>query len=270
MSWRLSKVQMYILSGVCMAILLLFVGLYFLFLNPMKSSIETKKAEVATQQTILDSISSQLNQSTGSTFQSTMELQKKLPVKPLGDQLILDFEKAEVISNSLILKLEVRDEELAEAEGAEPAQPTDSADGTGTADSPDTETASGAKVETESEVEQLEPPLPLPQGVKKLAVKVTVEADGYDEIEKFIETIESSRRIIKVDGLEFVGTDEIISVEQNAEPLVYTLSISAFYSPDLLDLQNQLPDIEAPPPANKDNPLSIAPDVYEDSKKDSE
>ncbi len=268
MSWRLSKVQMYILSGVCAAILLLFAGLYFLYLNPMKSTIETKKAEIETQQTVLDSISSQLNQTTGATYQSTTELQKKLPVKPLGDQLILDFEKAEVISNSLILKLEVNDEEL--AEGEESTQPTDSAAETEATESANADTDSDANTEAISEDEELGLPLPLPQGVKKLAVKVTVEADGYDEIEKFIDTMESSRRIIKVDSIDFVGTEEVTSIEQNTEPLVYTLGISAFYSPDLLDLQKHLPDIETPLPADKDNPLSIAPDVNKDSKKDNE
>ena len=73
--------------------------------------------------------------------------------------------------------------------------------------------------------------------------------------------IMSPENIAKVDSIEFVGTEEITSIEQSTEPLVYTLGISAFYSPDLIDLENHLPDIETPAPAEKDNPLSIAPDV---------
>ena len=270
MSWRLNKAQVYILIGVMTAILLLFAALYYLQITPMKAAIESKKAEVETQQTVLDSISAKLNHTAGTTYQSTMELQKKLPVKPLGDQLILDFEKAEVISNSLILKMEVNDEDLADEAGTETSQSTEATEGTDASDSNDTETAAGNEAGSNVEEEQTDSPLPLPQGVKKLSVKVTVEADDYDEIETFIETMESSKRIMKVDSIEYAGTEEITSVEQSAEPLVYTLGISAFYSPDLIDLQKQMPDMETPPPANKDNPLSIAPDVYEDTKKDNQ
>ena len=259
MSWRLNKVQMYMLSGLCVVILLVFAGLYYLFILPMKSTIETKRTEVETQQTVLDSISAKLNHSNGTVFQSTMELQKKLPVKPLGDQLILDFEKAEVVSNSLILKMEVKDEELGGEEEAQTTQTENAA----AESSPSESTEAGTDTDSDSntEAEQTAAPLPLPQGVKKLTVKVTVEAFTYDQIQTFIETIESSKRILKVDSIEFVGTEEIISIEQSTEPLVYTLGISAFYSPDLIDLENHLPDIEAPAPADKDNPLSIAPDV---------
>ena len=270
MSWRLNKAQIYILVGICAAILLVFAALYYLQINPLKSTIESKKAEVETQQTVLDSISAKLNHTAGTTYQSTLELQKKLPVKPLGDQLILDFKKAEVISGSLILKMEVRDEELAEEAEAVSAQTTDATGGTDAVDSTETVTTAGEGSESNTQDAQTDPPLPLPQGVKKLSVKVTVEADDYDEIETFIETMESSRRIMKVDSIEFVGSEEVTSIEQSAEPLVYTLGISAFYSPDLIDLQKQLPDMETPPPANKDNPLSIAPDVNEATKKDNE
>ena len=259
MSWRLNRVQMYMLSGVCVAIILVFAGLYYLFISPLKSTIETKKTEVETQQTVLDSISSKFNHLNGTVYQSTMELQKKLPVKPLGDQLILDFEKAEVVSNSLILKMEVKDEELAGEEEIQSTQTEEEAADTSSSDS--TEGAAESDGDPNTEAEQTAAPLPLPQGVKRLAVKVTVEAFTYDQIQTFIETIESSKRILKVDSIEFVGTEEIISIEQSTEPLVYTLGISAFYSPDLIDLENHLPDIETPAPADKDNPLSIAPDV---------
>lgn len=272
MSWRLSKIQVFLLVGVCTAILLLFAGLYFLQIAPMKSSVETKKAELELQQTVLDSLSAKMNYSAGTTYQSTMELQKKLPVKPLGDQLILDFEKAEVISTSLILKMEVKEEELATDEETASAQTADTTEESDTADSANAKEATGEESESSTEEEQTEAPLPLPlpQGVKKLAVKVTVQADTYTEIESFIETMESSKRIIKVDSIDFVGTEEVTSIEQNAEPLVYTLGLSAFYSPDLIDLQKHLPDMETPLPADKDNPLSIAPDVYDETKIDNE
>ena len=271
MSWRLTKAQIYVLIGVFITILLLFTGLYFLQVYPLKSLIESKKVEVETQQTILDSISPPPNSTTGITYQSTMELQKRLPVKPLGDQLILEFKKAEVISNSLILKMEITDEELTDTEGTEAAQTTTATEANGTNTTGEETTPESEEGSESIPVEgQTETPLPLPQGIKKMSVKLTVEADDYEEFETFIETMETSKRIMKVDSIDLVGSEEVTSIEQSAEPLVYTVAISAFYSPDLIDLQKQLPDMETPQPADKDNPLSIAPDVYEDTKKDSE
>ena len=275
MSWRLNKVQIYLLIGICTVILLMFTGLYYLQIQPMTSMIESKKSEVETQHTILDSISPPLNSFTDITYQSTMELQKKLPVKPLGDQLILELKKAEVISNSLILKMEITDEELSDTEEAGAVQETNTTDDAVDGGTNSNETEAEAETEpvdgSESmPEEQSMTSLPLPQGIKKLSVKVTVEADDYEEFEAFIETVESSKRIMKIDRIDLVGSEEIISIEQNVEPLVYTVEISAFYSPDLIDLQEQLPDMETPQPADKDNPLSIAPDVYPDTKKDSE
>ncbi|BDG36959.1 hypothetical protein [Saccharococcus caldoxylosilyticus] len=51
--------------------------------------------------------------------ESIVALQKKIPVKPLTEQLLLDLEKAEVVSDSMITSISVSEGENAAAGGEE-------------------------------------------------------------------------------------------------------------------------------------------------------
>ena len=52
------------------------------------------------------------------------------------------------------------------------------------------------------------------------------------------------------------GGEEITSLDQEEPPLTYSLTFSAFYMPSLDDLAAEIPKIDAPKPAGKDNPLA--------------
>jgi type IV pilus assembly protein PilO len=92
--------------------------------------------------------------------------------------------------------------------------------------------------------------------LKKLTVSLSVESPSYEDLEKFIDTLESLNRIVVVESISYSGGQEITSLDQEDEPLSYSLTISAFYMPSLTDLAAELPKIDAPAPAGKDNPLS--------------
>jgi len=92
--------------------------------------------------------------------------------------------------------------------------------------------------------------------MKKLTVSLSVESPSYEKLEKFIATLESLKRIIVVESISYSGGQEITSLDQEDQPLTYSLTISAFYMPSLTDLAAELPKIDAPKPAGKDNPLS--------------
>jgi type IV pilus assembly protein PilO len=92
--------------------------------------------------------------------------------------------------------------------------------------------------------------------MKKLTVNLSVESASYEDFEKFISTLESLKRIVVVESINYTGGPEITSLTDNINPLSYSLTISAFYMPTLADLQAQLPKIDTPAPAGKQNPLS--------------
>ncbi|MCM2531505.1 hypothetical protein NDK43_02690 [Neobacillus pocheonensis] len=69
-----------------------------------------------------------------------------------------------------------------------------------------------------------------------------------------------------VENISYSGGQEITSLAQNRQPLSYSLTISTFYMPGLADLQAELPKIDTPAPANKENPLSTFSDTTTASK----
>lgn len=237
MSRLSSKDRLIILLSVVF-LLFLFAGTYFLFVQPQKTELANKERQLQTEEQLLTVLQNKITETNESTFESTMELQKRVPVKLLTEKLLLDIEKAEVISDSFIVSMDFGDGEIMEL--SEESNQTE------------------LEIELdnkESEEEKLKDSIPLPTGVKKVSVNLSIESPSYFELEKFIEAIERSDRIIVVEKIDFSGKEEITTLDQSDEPLKYAMTISAFYMPMLTDLISELPQIEAPKPSNKKNPF---------------
>ncbi|MDZ5470811.1 pilus assembly protein PilO (plasmid) [Bacillus sp. 31A1R] len=230
-----------VISILSIALLLsLFGGVYFLYIQPKQNEIDNKVKQLKTEEQLLSVIQNKISETNSSTFESTTELQKLVPVKLLTEKLLLQIEKAEVISDSFIINMDFGDGELTEL-----------------TEEVDSETEIEVDLEEKgNENDVLNNTIPLPSGVKKVTVNLTVESPSYYELEKFIQAIEGNERITVVEKIDFTGTEEITNLEQPDEPLTYTLSISAFYMPMLTDLINELPQIDAPKPSKKKNPLN--------------
>ncbi|MCM3611379.1 LysM peptidoglycan-binding domain-containing protein [Planococcus sp. MERTA32b] len=93
------------------------------------------------------------------------------------------------------------------------------------------------------------------ENVQKIQTTVAFETDDYAGITKFIKEIESMKRILIIDSIDFASNGEVTTVEAEDDILEVTLSFSAFYRPDLIALADTLPKVDAPPPANKVDPL---------------
>src|SRR4051794_34780488 len=102
MKGAIDKKQFLVFFAIVLIVSLLFTGLYFWQLSPLNTQIATKETELSNQEKQMEALNAELS-STGSTsFATTVELQKQLPVKEAVDQLVLNLEKAEVISGSAI------------------------------------------------------------------------------------------------------------------------------------------------------------------------
>lgn len=243
MKLRFSKKNKMILSTLLLLLVIVIAGTQFLFIQPLNTELQQMKQNLKTEQKLLSLIVEKKSDIKDNTIESTTELQQKLPVMPLLEQLILDLEKAEVVSDSSIKSMSFsKDGELFEQETNQGA------------------IVEGAEV-SEEEIENTTSDTKgitaaLPEGVKKITIELNVESSSYEKLEKFIETLESLKRIVVVEMIDFTGGEELTSVEKENEPLTYRLTVSAFYMPELTDLKDHLPKLESPEPANKRNPLS--------------
>ncbi|MBS4215480.1 hypothetical protein [Neobacillus rhizophilus] len=273
MKSRLSKLDKIIVGAGLLIIILVFVYAQFLSLIPLKSDLASKQQEQKTEQKLLDIMSKKQTDSQKTEPENTNELQKQLPVMPLQEQFLLDLEKAETVSNSQIKSMSF----TKDADVAPPASETAAANnGTnqGAAQNQGTTNQANAQNQSPSQTQTATNPgtnnqsaaqqpaaAAAPNGLKKITVQLQVESQTYGDLEKFIETLESLPRIVVVEAINYSGGEEVTKLDQEKQPLSYSLTLSAFYMPGLTDLAGQLPKIEAPAPAGKDNPLSQFPET---------
>jgi type IV pilus assembly protein PilO len=250
MKLRFSKKQSLIIGIVALLVVLILVYAQFFKLSPLKSDLGMKQQSLESEQKLLEIASQKKAEDTKKTSEDTKELQRKLPVEPLQEQLILDLEKAENLSNSKISSMSFSKD----------------ADVTTAADPATTETATSQQTtDTQTPVNQAttnqdtaaqQAASSKVNGMKKLTVSLSVESPSYEELENFVGTLESLKRIIVVESISYSGGEEITSLAQEEKPLTYSLTFSAFYMPSLEDLAAEVPKVDAPKPAGKDNPLS--------------
>lgn len=251
MKLHFSKKEKMILLLVSLLLVLAVAFAQLVMLFPLQSDLEQKEQRVATQQKLLDALNNKKSANAETvTAEETREIQKKVPVKPMQEQFILDLEKAETISDSKIVSMtfSAAGDTTTEA-GTDQTQTTEATPEAGT----DTATEDGSEQQTAEN--------PAANALKKLTVNLSVESPSYKELEKFIQSLESLKRIVIVEAINYSSAEEITTVDQQMDPLTYTLTISAYYLPELDDLIAELPKIDAPPPANKDNPLSSFSDT---------
>ena len=215
-------------------LVLLFTGLYYFLLYPLQNKIALKETELANEERLLTTINLKKAETKTISFESTTELQKKLPVKPLTDQFVRDLEKAEVVSNSEIVSMTFSESDVTVPE-TKAVKTTDTTTST-TESSQAGEKAAAAAPYTD---------------LKKVVATLSVKSPSYKELTAFLDSILSMRRISNVDSLTFTGNEEIILLDQEMGELEYQLVVSVFYYPALTDLQDQIPVIETPKPSGK-------------------
>ncbi|WP_044894632.1 hypothetical protein [Bacillus alveayuensis] len=266
MSLQLSKRQVLLLLGIFISIGMIYFVLYSYILKPMHNRIEQLQQTLSTEQQLLEATKERVAQQ---ETESVVELQKRVPVKPMVEQLLLDFERAEVVSDSFISSISF-------SEGSEvPTQSsTSESDTEGATEQPPklfgTEPANDGNSQstrTEGNEQQSNQPT-LPNGLKSISATLTVQSPTYYHLERFLETLEGLERIVSIQSLSFAGNPELTSVATEIQPLTYSLTVMAFYYPSLTDLQDKIPPLDIPPPSEKRNPLTeTMPNSDKEEKK---
>jgi type IV pilus assembly protein PilO len=218
----------------------------FLYIVPVKNSVEQKMTELKLSKQELTIIENKLKQTNDQTILSTMELQKQVPVKRLLDQLLLNIEKAEIISGTNIIEIKIN--------GTEQDEEIDL-----TVETSD----SSSRNQNGDEETKAQEDVTLPNGIKKTSIILIGEAESYFDLEKFLYELQEMQRTVKIDQFSFTGIEEVYSVDQSTQLIDFEVAISAYYYPTLIDLQNELPPLDTPKDSNKKNPISEFPDLTE-------
>jgi len=274
MMLHFSKKHTLIVGIITLIIVLFIVFAQVSYLSPLKADLQMKKESLTTEQKLLELASQKKTKDSLQTVTDTRELQKKLPVEPLQEQLILDLEKAETVSNSQIKSMgftkgtdaATTDSQSGTQTAADKSEGTDGQSAQNTTSSTNstqstTDTSSASSAQSTANQTQAAAATP---ALKKLTVSLSVESPSYEDLEKFIDTLESLQRIVVVESISYSGGQEVTSAASDSnQPLSYSLTVSAFYMPSLTDLAAQLPKIDAPAPAGKENPLPQDPILSE-------
>ncbi|MFP3722060.1 pilus assembly protein PilO [Niallia circulans] len=251
---RLSDHKQMVLFG--FSIILLALGAiysYYCYLMPLTNELNMKKMELQMTEQQADILQSKLKSTGSETSSNTIELQKKIPVKRLLEQALLEIEKAEIISDTNILEISVNgsnaDEEVANGEVTTADKAIDDAN-------KEENREADEKKNTEEIV--------LPNGIHQTTINMLGEASTHFELEKFLEKIESSQRIMTVDSLNITGPKEIIAVEESDQQIDFELTVSVYYYPTLNDLIEDLPQLDTPKVSERKNPFDTG--TLENSK----
>lgn len=256
MKFSLSRKQFIIIILTIFLLGGILTGGYFWFIDPLKSGVTLRENELKNEEKILAVLEAKRSSEVTSSFETTVELQKKLPVKPLMDQLLLDLEKAEIISNSFIKTIQVENADASShANPVDETQQIPNDENRGSQKEAESESSEYKSEETAGNEESNQFKQELPAGLKKITMTLSVQSPTYFEMEKFLQSLESMKRILTIENLSFKGNKELLSIDKSIESLEYNVIIAAYYSPNLLELQDDLPTIKKPEPANKINPF---------------
>ena len=101
-----------IVSLSLLLVALLSFALYIYVYKPLDDRQEQLKNELQTEKKLLQALQSK--QTSDELRVSIVELQKRVPVQPFVEQFLLEIEKAEAVSNSIVLSLSFQEGEQVE------------------------------------------------------------------------------------------------------------------------------------------------------------
>ncbi|KAA0549240.1 pilus assembly protein PilO [Bacillus sp. BGMRC 2118] len=256
---QFTKKQLILLVSGIVVIGLIYFGVYYLTSSKWTTQKELLSSSINVEDQQIVQLEKKIKSSETETLESTLHLQRKLPVEPIVEQLILDLEKAETVSKSFISSINFTEGSFGDESTLEQFQEFQQKDEDRVEDVTDESKEESSKTPEQSDSTQegtQESSELTSLGIEKLELTLTVESPSYFEMRTFLNTIENLTRIVRVEELTFTGLEELTSLDQTVQTVKYTVVLSTFYYPELEDLKDQLPQMDTPKPADKVNPLS--------------
>ncbi len=220
---RQKDIALLVLASLFFALLVSYS--WFQLYTPAREANAQAVSDLAAQREVIFELQRQVAAKPVEQSSSSMPLQRKVPVLPLEDSILLQLEKAEVKSNTLIRNVAFNQDEL---EGAPPEL-----------------------------TEEGEPITDDPaRSLTELTIDVELTATSYEAMDRFIREVEAMERIFVIQAIELETPEEVREAGVEKELIELTLSFQAFYRPDLVELQPEVPKLDAPMPAGKEDPTT--------------
>ncbi|MBT2681658.1 hypothetical protein J7E38_22105 [Bacillus sp. ISL-35] len=248
MNLQFSKKEIFILISGLFIVLIMYFGTSATYLKPLKESVIQKEQQLKMEKQLQAAYEKRITAVPSGEIKSASELYKIIPKEPFTEQLILIFEKAEIVSDSTITLMEFGE--------------SNSSDQKDTA-------ADSNNESNDSNSRNVEMTDSMPAGLQKTSVTLSVEAKGYEGLEKFIQVLEESKREVTIESIDFDGPDSIAYEVEQKEIISFTINLSAFYFPEENEKGDKM-QIETPAPANKRNPFPTFGDFSEDNLTEQE
>jgi type IV pilus assembly protein PilO len=235
-----------------MGLFLALSGLLFCFYmtvyKPLQQDVFQKKAQLKIERQLVSIQHNEAHTEDGTERKSAKELQKVIPSEPLIEQFILDIEKAEVKSNSLV-------QQMTFGESGTAAEDTSTS--LDEYNDMDKNYDSSDEKEKAEEAERESKNVVMPEGLQKETIHLSVESPTYFDLEMFLATLQAGKRYVEVENLTFTGSAEkVLLDEEKTDKLTYELDVSVYYHTGLGDLKKDLPALDTPPPGNKQQPFT--------------
>lgn len=211
----------YALFAVCL-LLAIALPAYFGYEYVMKQSeVETLESELALEQTKLELLR---QEGKAVDVADSQRLQTRVPTDEALDTVIEAISQASQLANVNVTSIAFADGVLAESEVPEPPATPEAVN------PPEDEDLSAT-------AEPAEPIDVTPVNATSIRSTVTLQADTYDALVLFLESIESMNRIQLLRTVQFAGPTETgPNATEEVAPLDFTVELDAYYRPDLEQL----------------------------------
>lgn len=221
------KTIIILIIGVALTVTLV-IGSYFSIIQPKQEMRANAESQLENEQKILELLEKNQHAKEERIIEQTTEMQQKLPIAPLIDQLLLDFQRVEALSDTYILQIDI--------------------DQNSDATPPDQEESEDVAEGDEEDQDSIE-------GLKQITVYLSILAKTYEDLSRFLTEMDRLSRIISIDSISFRGNDERIMIDDYHENLEFGVTVSTYYFPELTGLEDELPKVIHPSPSGKINPL---------------
>ncbi|KGP73926.1 hypothetical protein [Pontibacillus yanchengensis] len=211
------------------------------FINPIEEEVKQVKDSLESEKKILTALRDKKVK--GNSFNTSQDTQSKLPVLPVIDQFFMALERAENISNSVVMGFTQQGTSEFDLSSNEDSDMTDDEN-----DSDDIVKENDSEVVKSKDTPSVDEAIQ----VNQMAFQINVQSPQFGDLLTFLEELKNIPRIIDVNTIEF--EDEMTSDEET-DMLKYTIVVSTFYDEGNSILKDEIPQYHYEPSADKKNPL---------------
>jgi type IV pilus assembly protein PilO len=234
MNFDLTKKQVFFLLLASVILMIGFVIFYFVGIRPLEAKKGQAEETLKIEKNLFDATKEKAADDSP-TVQTSYELQQKVPVEPLFDQLFSLLEEARMVANTIIEQYEMVEQ------GSE--LNNDNEEQFSINFNSDQKNIDEGQKDQTTKTNRAK--------LEKVTMRVTVHADTYDEMTTFIQTLEQNERIITIDQLSLLDLEN----KEDKGYFSFQLTFSAYYADGLQALKNEAPQMDIPEPSEKNNPL---------------